>query len=130
MDSKDILRVLEGVISRPCCSVVGCDENCPVERIWPLVKALREQLDAAPKWISVKDALPERNMAAPSGENHVSKPVLAFGQIRGIIPEYNVAVYHEAYRRWELEIFYDNEPHTPCAAVTHWMPLPEGVGLA
>jgi len=57
MDSKDILRVLEGVICRPCCSVVGCDENCPVERIWPLVKALREE--GLSTWVQDLEMQPE-----------------------------------------------------------------------
>ena len=34
---------LERVIARPCCSIVGCDEHCPVEVVWPLVKANRQR---------------------------------------------------------------------------------------
>ena len=37
---------LERVIARPCCSIVGCDEHCPVEVIWPTVKAERARQTA------------------------------------------------------------------------------------
>jgi len=37
---------LERVIARPCCSIVGCDERCPVEVVWPLVKANRQREEA------------------------------------------------------------------------------------
>jgi len=91
-------------------------------------RALSEQLAASAavsKWISVEDAMPERNMAAPDGENHVSSPVLTFGKIRGILPEYNVAVFNHPDQVWELEVYFDFKPHEPCAEVTHWMELPK-----
>jgi len=43
-EQRNQVRVtLERVIARPCCSIVGCDEHCPVEVVWPLVKANRQR---------------------------------------------------------------------------------------
>ena len=74
MDSKEVLKVLEGVISRPCCSVVWCDENCPVERIWPLVKALREE--GLSTWVQDLEMQWEADDEQDKAQHSLSRPTI------------------------------------------------------
>lgn len=66
--------------------------------------AIEELLAAAPKWISVKEGLPEKG-----------KPVLVYGKRGGIY----TALFEGGKYWWKL-----NSKSHYCEP-THWMPLPE-----
>ena len=90
-----------------------------------LVAALRDALDKQPKWISVKERLPEA--IAESGRVKTTETVFAMDSCGAVHVGYFTVYKYDGsnvFHGVDVELF-DDSP----SDITHWMPLPSAEGL-